>query len=388
MFDAAEKKARTLTGGGLAEEQPSAVRLRAVAMFACIHADDAAKQAESFSPFIEMVDARTAVFSVTPRQIERVRKIPGVAVAETVEGAVLAARNPGLELDELPVDALPPDPEMFQVFDLWGIRTLGDLARLPEDGIAERLGARGVELQRLAGGRLERPLRPARSETIYEQQIDLDYAITQLEPLLFLMHRFLIDLCVRVEAASALVFTFGREVRRLPLPFPTRDVKFLLKLVQHEIEAHPPAAPPQKIGLRVEPAEPRRVQHGLFTPAAPEPEKLELTLGKIRALVGAKNVKIPELKNSYRPGWSLPDSPLAFRYFRPPLPARVETEQGIPRRLFGKKIVDVAGPWRSSGEWWRRDEWNRDEWDLRVADGTLLRIFRAEGVWFLEGEYD
>lgn len=361
-------------------------------MFACIHAPDAAARAESFSPFVEMVDERTAVFSVTPRQLEKVLKIPGAAVAPTVEGAIIAARNPGRAFADLPIDALPPDPEIFEIFDLWGVRTLADLARLPENGVAERLGARGVELQKLARGVRERPLKPSPAETIYEEQIELDYGITDLEPLLFLIHRFLTDLLARLDsqslAAAALQFTFNRETRLLRLPFPTRDAKFLLIIAQHDLEAHPLQEAPQKIGLRILPATPRRVQHGLFVPAAPEPEKLELTLGKIRALVGAKNVKIPELRNSFRPGWSMPDSPLAFRYFRPPVPAQVETENGVPAKLFRKKIVSVAGPWRSSGEWWRADSWNRDEWDLKLADGTMVRIFSTAARWFLEGSYD
>jgi protein ImuB len=365
-------------------------------VFACIHlpkppsggAPDAPQLAESFSPFVEIVDEHTAVFSITPRQLEQIQKIPGAAIAETVEAAIIAARNPGRPLAELPIDVLPPDPEIFEIFDLWGIRTLADLANLPPNGLAERLGPRGVELQQLARGALHRPLKPAPLKILQEQQIELDYAITNLEPLLFLINRFLVDLCPRIEAAAALHFTFNKEPRTLRLPFPTRDVKFLLKLVQHDLESHPLSEPPQKIKLIVEPTAPRRVQHGLFTPSAPEPEKLELTLAKIRALVGEKNVKIPELRNSYRPGWSLPDSPLAFRYFRPPVPARVETENGVPRKLFGGKIVSLAGPWRSSGEWWRPDQWNRDEWDLKLADGALFRIFRTASHWFLEGSYD
>lgn len=357
-------------------------------MFACIHAPDAPKIAESFSPFIEILDEKTAVFSITDRQLAQLKQIPNAAVAQTVEAAVMLARNPGRPLAELSIDALPPDPEIFQILDLWGIRTLADLAQLPATGLAERLGPRGLELQQLARGALDRPLKPTPLKTIYAQEIELDYAITQLEPLLFLINRFLVDLCAKVEAAAALHFTFNKETRLLRLPFPTRDVKFLLKLIQHDLESHPPAEPPQKIRLEILPTTPRRVQHGLFTPAAPEPEKLELTLAKIRALVGAKNVKIPELRNSYRPGWSLPDSPLAFRYFRPPIPAQVETENGIPKKLFAKKIVNIAGPWRSSGEWWRPDQWSRDEWDLKLADGTLFRIFRTESKWFLEGSYD
>ncbi len=62
-----------------------------------------------------------------------------------IEAAILAARHfegvtflqPGEEdrvLGALPVDALPPDPEIFETLDLWGIRSLSELARLPENG--------------------------------------------------------------------------------------------------------------------------------------------------------------------------------------------------------------------------------------------------------------
>ena len=61
-------------------------------MFACIHGPDAASLADSFSPFIEMVEQQTAVFSITTRQLGRLKSIQA-AVAATVEAAILAARN-------------------------------------------------------------------------------------------------------------------------------------------------------------------------------------------------------------------------------------------------------------------------------------------------------
>src|SRR5271169_2513899 len=113
-------------------------------MYACIYGDGARTLGESFSPFVEMIDERTAVFSITERQIKEIARVRAhrIAVAGTIEAAVLAARHfdgvtilqPGEEervLGALPVDALPPDPEIFETLDLWGIRSLGDLARLP-----------------------------------------------------------------------------------------------------------------------------------------------------------------------------------------------------------------------------------------------------------------
>jgi protein ImuB len=401
-------------------------------MFACIHGPDANRLADSFSPFVEMVDETTVVFTVTARQLGAVKHVPAqVAVAATTETAILAARNlpgytfiaPGEEarvLGALLIDALPPDPEIFETFHLWGIRSLADLARLPADALASRLGDRGLWLQRLARGAVERPLRPRIAAAVYEESAELDHPIKLREPLLFLIARFLHDLCARLKsqslAASSLHLTLNGEQRTHALPFPTLDVKLLVKLVEHSLERQPPHEPIAKIRLELIPTEPRRVQHGLFTPAVPEPEKLELTLGKIRGLVGEKNVGYPELFDTHRPGCARPTGGvLPFRYFRPPLEARVTSDR-LWTRMFQGKILQIAGPWRSSGDWWRPDSldnvahnaagrdllsadesaphavrsWNRDEYDLALSDGALYRIYldRAPDKWFVEGVYD
>jgi protein ImuB len=375
-------------------------------MFACIHGPDAARLADSFSPFVEMVDEKTAVFSVTARQLGAVKHVQAqVALAATAEAAILAARNlpgytfipPGEEvrvLGALSIDALPPDPELFETFHLWGIRSLEDLARLPQDDLAARLGEPGLWLQRLARGAFERPLRPRIPVTVYEESADLEHPIKLREPLLFLIARFLHDLTARLKsqslAAAALHLTLNGNQRTHSVPFPTRDVKLLLKLVEHSLDRQPPEAPIAKVRLKLLPTEPRRVQHGLFTPAMPEPEKLELTLGKIRGLVGEKNVGYPELFDTHRPGLARPAGALLpFRYFRPPLEARVTSEH-LWTRMFQGKILQIAGPWRSSGDWWRPDNWNRDEYDLALSDGALYRLYldRAPKKWFVEGIYD
>ena len=98
---------------------------------------------------------------------------------------------------------------------------------------------------------------------------------------------------------------------------------------------------------------------------------------------------------------------LGFRMFRPPLRAIVQAERGCPREIsawdknrsvYGK-VVSVAGPWRTSGDWWRPDFWARDEWDIGVKSTStvgsfshqlLYRIYRelGSGSWFVEGIYD
>lgn len=391
-------------------------------MFACINWLPDKRQslrelADAFSPWVEQVAPDTVLFSLdglhriygdarsTAKAIAFRAPGASIAIAALPDTAVLAARNlpgvvvihPGEEmryLGPLPLDCLQLDHATWKTLDRWGLRTFEDLACLPENGLHDRLGEAGVRLQKMARGALGRPLKPIVEETVYERRVELDDALDLLEPIVFLLTQFLNELCAGLKsqslAAGELHLTLNRTQRILRLPFPTRDVKFLCKQLQHNLESQLPGEPVSILILRAIPTATRLIQHDLFTIPAPEPERLESTLEKIRAMVGAKNVKIPEIRNTHRPGWGPAESNLAFRHFRPPLDARVELESGLPVRMNRTPVEEISGPWRTSGEWWREDDWDRDEFDLVMADGTLykLNFNRQSKKWQLEGAYD
>jgi protein ImuB len=208
------------------------------------------------------------------------------------------------------------------------------------------------------------------------------------------------------------------------------DPKLFLKLLQLDLNAHPPGAPIVKIHLAAEPTRQRSAQGGLFQPPSPEPEKLELTLARIAGVVGENKVGAIELLDTHHPegfrirrfvsaggARALPpaesrgddtgedQSPLtALRRFRPPLRAEVTLENGQPARVLCRKeevkgnVLWKAGPWRSSGDWWDREPWSRDEWDIALESnpakkGESLALYRLvhdrlSGGWFVEGTYD
>ena len=423
-------------------------------MFCCLCGEgDLRALAFDFSPFVE--ESAPGVFTFDASGLDRLFGLPQdiaaavsrraqetgakprIAIARNPDAAICAARAyPGVSivphgdeakfLGDLPVSALSPSPDLGETLGRWGIRLLRELAVLPELGIAERLGAEGLHLRRLARGEVERKLRLLQDAERYEDALELEYPVELLEPLSFLLARLLNGLITRLAtralSTNELRLRLGLEnnagenraphERTLRLPVPTLDAKALLKLMQLDLEARPPIAPVVHVWMSAHPVKPRAAQGGLFTPAAPEPVKLELTLARIRAIVGEERAGAVELVDTHRPGAfraaTLDISPvkpsrprvarpgpsacLSLRMFRPPKPARVSLASSHPSYIVAGVIrgdvVEAAGPWRSSGDWWTAEEWSRDEWDIALSDGGLYRLYCCPRGWFLEGCYD
>jgi protein ImuB len=227
------------------------------------------------------------------------------------------------------------------------------------------------------------------------------------------------QLTIESDSPAHIRHTFTRT---LQLPIPMLDAKVFLKLLQLDLKAHPPGAPILKVHLSAIPAQPRTLQGGLFLPPTPEPEKLELTLARIADMVGENKVGSLHLLDSHRPdafrmqhfipaepkgkkektdGAALTAPVTALRMFRPPLPATVALRDGKPAHVTCSKrkevqgdILWMAGPWRSSGDWWEQDGWARDEWDIAIPSSVVsLCLYRLvhdllSGHWFVEGTYD
>ena len=449
-------------------------------MFACIHSRSVPNDspissalvelAFTFSPLVEQTSADTVVFDVAgqdllfgqatiaheprdllprlanaiARRAQQVNMKAGIAIAANPDAAIHAARllpgmaiiNAGNELIHLgalsiklldySLAAVGPDraKEINETFALWGVRTFRDLAELPLAGVAERLGQEGVRLQKLAQGRTDRGLNLVRPPIGFAQSLELEHAISEVEPLSFILSRLLNQLCanlnehalatnelrLRLVSEPGAVATRSKRMtpldpvatalgsdtisptevgtlnaadlqeRVVTLPVPMRNPKTLLRLLLFEIEREPPPAPIVAITISAEPVKPRAAQTGLFIPLAPEPEKLEITLARLAKLLGAENVGSPELLDTHRAdafrvnkfrviqrrgrnrrNARAPALPvMGFRIFRPAWPAEVQTFGGQPTRL-----------------------------DVRARSSRQLRgtIIRAAGPWRGSGDW-
>jgi len=208
------------------------------------------------------------------------------------------------------VSVLPIEPGEKATLERWGVRTAGELARLPEDALAARFGSRGVKLARLARGRDDTPLRPYEPPPALEESLDLDWELGEIEPLAFVLSGLLERLCLKLQGChlAAEQIRVGlrlaggsRFERAVALPSPLADPRTLLTLVRLDLEAHPPGEAVEGVSVAARPVPRRTVQFSLFEPALPNPEKLAVTLARLSHLVGPGRAGAPVLVDTHRP---------------------------------------------------------------------------------------
>ena len=245
-----------------------------------------------------------------------------VGVSRNRFAALCAARRrpgvthvyPGEEAGFLavqPLDALPLDEAERTTLERWGVRTVGELARLPANDLVERFGERGARILRLARSEDETLLHAYEAPLQLEEKEEFDWEVAELEPLAFVLSGMLERLCLTMQghnlAAESLKTSLklargGTFERRIDLPSPLADPRTLLSLVRIDLDAHPPGDAVEGVTVAAKPTERRRIQFALFTPDRPNPEKLAVTLARLTALVGAQRVGAPATLDTHRPG--------------------------------------------------------------------------------------
>jgi protein ImuB len=419
--------------------------------------------ASTFSPRVESTCPGTVILDLTGTEklfgspentsckiAVRARRIGfhlRIAVAANPDAALYAARgfagitvipagDEAKRLAPLHVGVLPTTPELFEVLDGWGIHTFRSLAALPPLALVERLGQEGLMLQKLAQGQIHRPLQTVEPATDFIESYEFDDPIETLESLAFVLNRLLQQVCARLVSSSLatneLRLTLDLEVRQIQngkqeekyshvwkLPVPTQDRTMLFTFIRLDLERNTFSAPIKKLTLEVIPIKPRMAQGNLFAPPSPEAEKLEITLARIRGVVGSTDaegiscVGSAQLLDTHRSGaftvqpfshigetWnsSAVVPTIALRIFRPALETSVELTGERPHfvQLWKKhrRVLAASGPWCSSGNWWNETTtWAREEWDiaLKTFEGIgYYRIYldRMRAQWFVEGVFD
>jgi protein ImuB len=348
-----------------------------------------------------------------------------IGIASTPALALLAARRQDgvsifLELSgfisTLPLEALEPPADILQLLHRWGIRTVGAFLALGKDRLAERIGESVLDLIDRVSPLSVRPLKLVSPSEQYLERMDFEAEIETIEPLLFVLRRFVEQLSGRLELSHRVVAEFrlllvlssGAKYERVfKIPRPTSDTDILFRTLRTHLENVRTDSPIVSLELAATPSDRESHQFGLFETILRNPTRFAETLARLNALCGPERVGTPVLEATHRPDAFRLVTPafgdqiepsracargLQLRRFRPPLPAQVELRERSPALIRSRNcsgaIENVRGPFISSGDWWESAGWFREEWDIQTADGALCRIFRSQNEFFLEGIYD
>ncbi|MFZ0663815.1 MAG: DNA polymerase Y family protein [Acidobacteriaceae bacterium] len=326
-------------------------------------------------------------------------------------------------LAPLPLSVLNLTEEQAETFSLWGIRTLGTLAALPEKELIARMGQAGKRLRQLARGEAPHLFQPAEPAFALVERMELDSPVALLDSLLFVLGAMLDQLIVRASARAlalasvsvTLTLEGGATHARTVRPaLPSNDKSLWIKLLHLDLEAHPPQAAILALALTVDPGSVSKEQLGLFSPQLPEPAWLDVTMARIRAIVGEECAGRAVLADTHepdafriepfqvpstQPSRAVPVPPrAALRQLRPAEPVSITLQSERPRSFVFREqhyaVEHAYGPWLASGDWWAQTLWGWEQWDIlaRARDGRLLCCClardRMRNQWQVAALYD
>jgi protein ImuB len=316
-----------------------------------------------------------------------------VAVAATARAALWLARGPGEALEALPVEVTRLDVEFFRSI---GVRSLGELLRLPREGLAQRCGAEVVRDLDRALGALAEPRAYFAPPPGFAARLELPAEVFHAEALLFGARRLLVQLEGLLTARQAGIRGFALHLTHADAPpttlqvglaSPARDAERMAQLLRERLAN---VTLPQPVtAMRLEAGDfaplPGR-SGGMFGDAAGEAEGWARLLERLRARLGHEAVHGLAVEPDHRPehAWRRVEpgewDPREFH-----APGARPSWLLAPRKLVEGQFTPLAGPERIESGWWDGDEARRDYFIAQLPNASLAWVYREAGEWYLHG---
>jgi protein ImuB len=220
-------------------------------------------------------------------------------------------------LAPLPSALLSPDPEVRARLARFGLRHVGAVAAIPRSSLVARFGPEGDRLHARANGLETDSFRPRRSPERALLALPLEPAVSDLEPLRFVLRRLagaladqLLARGAAAERAQVRLTLEAGAVRGTParleldqrFPEPTSDAEAIERLVLARLEREPAPAPVERVEvelLGIGPAAGHQLS--IFVPQAARGARLTWQLARLALRFGPDRVLRPELLDPEAP---------------------------------------------------------------------------------------
>jgi protein ImuB len=358
------------------------------------------------------------ILEALERDLETMGYQTALACAPTPTAALLLARGGrrtivnsrrGLEaaVATLPPAALTGDAAMLQSFGAIGVRCIGDLLRLPRDGLARRFGPDLTDTIDRALGKQPAPRRFFTPPAQFSARLELPAPVAQAQALLFAAKRLLVQLAgflaSRNGGIQRCTLRFEHEERApsvidIGLVAPSRDEERLVLLARERLAVFALPEPAEAIALEADEILGLAPDSGsLFLDRANRPGEWEKLVERLRARLGTGAVHglaaCPEHRPEYAWRVAEPGTKNAAPECGPRPLWLLENPQPLseigdrPHDRHGPLAL-VAGPERIESGWWDGNDVMRDYFIAHAVNRATLWIYRERrrpGGWYLHG---
>jgi protein ImuB len=315
------------------------------------------------------------------------------ATAGTARAALWLSRGEGEAFEALPVGVTRFDAEFFKSI---GISTVGELLKLPREGLGQRCGARLLaELDRALGA-VPEPRAFFLPPPSFAAKLELPAEVAHAAGLLFGARRLLVQLEGLLTAQQAGIRGFALRLIhseaaattvQVALASPARDAERFAQLLREQLEGLKLIEPVEAIGLEASDFVPLHGRSiGMFGDPATEAEGWARLVERLRARLGHDAVYGLATQPDHRPehAWRrVEPGEWDPREFRQPGPRPLWLLE--PKKLNEGEAVVLAGPERIESGWWDGDDAKRDYFVARLANSSLAWVYREAGEWYLHG---
>ena len=328
------------------------------------------------------------------RGLEEMGISAALATAATPRAALWLARGQCESIEKIPLEAVCEGEALVFLTSL-GLRTVGELARLPREGVAQRCGPALIQALDRALGAAPEARVFFEPPACFSAQLELPAPVAQAEALLFAARRLLVQLEGLLAARQAGIRRFdlvlideaGEAAVEVALASPARETERLVQLLNEKLSRTQLARPVEAIRLAAENFELLHERTaGMFGDAAADGEDWARLVERLRARLGHDAVCGLATDPDHRPehAWRrVEPGEWDPHEYRQPGPRPLWLLQ--PRKMNEGEFTPLAGPERIESGWWDGDEASRDYFIARLPDDSIGWLYRENGAWFLHG---
>jgi protein ImuB len=315
------------------------------------------------------------------------------ATADTARAALWLSRGEGEAFEALPVEVTRSDIEFFKSI---GISSIGELLKLPREGLGQRCGeSLLLDLDRALGVAPE-PRAFFVPPPSFAAKLELPAEVIHAEGLLFGARRLLVQLEGLLTAQQAGIRGFALKLIhsqatettvQVVLASPGRDAERFAQLLREQLGVLKLIKPVEAIALEASDFVPLHARSGgMFGDPASEAEGWARLVERLRARLGHDAVHGLATQPDHRPehAWRrIEPGDWDPREFRQPGPRPLWLVE--PKKLAEGEATVLAGPERIESGWWDGDDAKRDYFVARLPNSSLAWVYREAGEWYLHG---